>query len=165
MIVQYEGVNLPRCHRDSSSYEGMAAVQWIADVQKRLVPQEKEATSRYEKNLQRRYREAVREAIKKGYLKLLDRELILQLQEESEGEEAATELYDVLRISLQGCRVQSLDEIALLSCTRLRICNVESSYISDMRPFFSCVNLLKLDLSNNQVIEIRLASSLQWHRN
>lgn len=127
----------------------MAAAQrqWIP-LQKKLQPKAKDTGSQYQRNVRRRHKEAVENALKKGYLKCLDRELILGSQLEGEGVE---ELEDVLRISLKGYHVQAIDDIAILSCARLRICNLESCYISDISAFHGCVNLLKLDVSNNQV--------------
>lgn len=125
----------------------MAAAQrqWIP-LQKKLQPKAKDPGSQYQRNVRRRHKEAVENALKKGYLKCLDRELILGSQLEG-----VEELEDVLRISLKGCHVQAIDDIAILSCARLRICNLESCYISDISAFHGCVNLLKLDVSNNQV--------------
>ena len=130
----------------------MAAVQrqWIP-LQKQLQPRVKDTGSQYQRNARRRHKEAVENALKKGYLKCLDRELILGSQLEGEGQ-GVEDLDDVLRISLKGCHVQAIDDIAILSCARLRICNLESCYISDISAFHGCVNLLKLDVSNNQVV-------------
>ena len=62
------------------------------------------------------------------------------------------ELSKVLRITLSaGRRVQLLDERALTCCTNLRVCNLSGGYLADISPLQSCINLLKLDLSDNQV--------------
>lgn len=126
--------------------------QWIP-LQKQLVPKTKgdSAAGQYQRNARRRHREAIEYALRKGHLKLLDSELILASQLESEGAGAALELRDVLRISLGGSHVQALDDIAVLSCARLRLCCLESCYLSDISAFYGCVNLLRLDVSNNQV--------------
>ena len=121
--------------------------QWIP-LQKQLQPGARDPANLYQRNARRRRKEAIEKALKKGYLKCLDRELILGSQLKDEGTE---ELEDVLRISLRGCHVKAIDDIAILTCTRLRICNLESCYISDITAFYGCVNLLKLDVSNNQV--------------
>lgn len=87
----------------------------------------------------------------RNYLRTLDQELILKCQEESEGPEAAArDLQAVGRISLSEQRIGRLDEEAILSCVRLRICNLGGCYLEDIRAFYGSVNLLKLDLSNNQ---------------
>ena len=82
----------------------------------------------------------------------MDGDLILAAQNESEDPDAATELQDVLRISLSGCHVQTVDDIAILSCAKLRICNLQACYIRDISPFYGCIHLLKLELSDNQVL-------------
>ena len=125
----------------------MATSQWIP-LQKQLVPKAKDLASQYQRNARRRHKEAIENALKKGYLRFLDAELILDSQLHSED---ATELQDVLRISLSGSHVQAIDDIAILSCSRLRLCSLESCYINDITAFYGCVNLLKLDVSNNQV--------------
>lgn len=124
--------------------------QWIP-LQKQLVPRAKKAVSQYQRNARRRHKEAIDNALRKGHLKLLGEELILDSQLESEGINSALELRDVLRISLGRSHVQAVDDIAILSCTRLRLCNLESCYLDDISAFYGCVNLLKLDVSNNQV--------------
>lgn len=127
--------------------------QWIP-LQKQLVPKAKELTSvhtSYTRNSLRRHREAIEAALRRGHLKLLNQELILDSQLQTEGCAAASELEYVQRISLGRCHVQALDDFALLSCVRLRICNLESCYLSDISAFYGCVSLLKLDLTSNQV--------------
>ena len=86
----------------------------------------------------------------------MDGDLILATQRESDGPDAADELQDVLRISLNGCHVQAVDDIAILSCSKLRICNLQACYIGDISPFYGCINLLKLELSDNQVGEVQV---------
>ena len=130
-----------------------ASRQWI-HLQKQLVPQAKETTSvqtSYTKNALRRQREVIEAAVKRGHLKLLNKELILDSQLRTEGCAAAPELEYVQRISLGRCHVQALDDFDLLSCVRLRICNLESCYLNDISAFYGCVSLLKLDLTDNQV--------------
>lgn len=91
--------------------------QWIP-LQKQLVPRTKEEGAVYQKNIERKYEETIDSALKRGYLKCLDEDLILQSQGDSE---SVSELQNVYRISLNHSHVQLLDEIALLSCTKLRI--------------------------------------------
>lgn len=130
--------------------------QWIP-LQKQLQPGARDPANLFQRNARRRHKEAIEKALKKGYLKCLDKELILGSQLKGEGTE---ELEDVLRISLRGCNVKAIDDIAILTCARLRICNLESCYISDISAFYGCVNLLKLDVSNNQVSSFSLASQI-----
>ena len=90
----------------------------------------------------------------------MDGDLILAAQNESEDPDAAAELQDVLRISLSGCHVQAVDDITILSCAKLRICNLQACYIRDISPFYGCIHLLKLELSDNQVLS---ESWNMWH--
>ena len=128
--------------------------QWVP-LQKQLLPQpkgaEREAGALYQHHARRRQREALEEALKKGYLRQLDRDLILASQVESEGAAAPVELCDVRRVSLSGRNVQALDDIALLSCARLRVVNLASCFLRDIGAFYGCTSLLKLDVSDNQV--------------
>ena len=114
--------------------------QWVS-VQRQLVPEAKDPGGlRRQQNVQ-----------ENGFLRTLDGDLILSFQEGSEGEAAARELQGVERIEVRSYGVKTLDEEAILSCVRLRICNLSECYISDITPFYGSVNLLKLDLSDNQV--------------
>ena len=136
--------------------EHRAARQWVP-LQRQLVPAtlDKEGEA-YSRNMRRRRREAIRNALRKGFLKTLDRDLILQ-QWEGDGEEEEKEetlsgsLEHVLRVSLPRSGVQSIHGVALLSCPQLTICNLPHCFVQDLSPFYGCVNLIKLDLSNNQV--------------
>ena len=125
----------------------MAAVRKWIPLQQQLVPRAKDATSVYSRNVRRRQKEAIRQALEKGYLKILSTSLVLEQWED----ERENDLESVLRISLPGSRVQAIDDVTLLSCVRLRVCNLPDCYVSDVEAFYACVNLLKLDLSNNQV--------------
>ena len=132
---------------------GAGAKQWIP-LQRQLVPTSKDAAEAYRRNVRRRQKEAIQSALSKGYLKTLDRDMILQ-QWSAEGgrreTSSAEDLECVLRVSLPSSRVQAIDDISLLMCVRLRICNLPDCLVNDMAGFYDCVNLLKLDLSNNQV--------------
>lgn len=90
-------------------------------------------------------------AAQDGYLRVLDKALILDFQTRTEGADARSELEAVLRIDLRGCHIHKLEEEALLSCVRLRICNLSDCHVQHMGAFYGSINLLKLDLSNNQV--------------
>ena len=134
--------------------------QWI-HLQKQLVPLTKQPTatdSKYSRNVLRKHKEAIEAALKRGHLKVLNRQLILDSQLRTEGCAAPSELDYVQRISLGRCHVQALEDFDLISCVRLRICNLESCYIGDISAFYGCVNLLKLDLTNNQVYKRHLVA-------
>ena len=55
----------------------MATPQWVL-VQRRLQLKEKSVESQFERNALRRQREAVRSAMRKGFLKILNQKLILK---------------------------------------------------------------------------------------
>lgn len=130
----------------------MAAEKWISLQQQLvLVPVTKDAAEVYHRNVQRRQKEAIQNALNKGYLKTLNRDLIVQQWQCADDSSNGEDLECVLRVSLPNSRVQALDDMALLSCSRLRLCNLPNCFVNDMAAFYGCVNLLKLDLSNNQV--------------
>ncbi len=58
----------------------MATPQWVL-LQRRIEPSQKSSESKYDKNTRIRQREAVRSALRKGFLKHLDRNMILQVSE------------------------------------------------------------------------------------
>jgi hypothetical protein len=121
--------------------------QWIP-LQRQLVPTTKDAAETYGRNVRRRQKEAIQNALSKGYLITLDRDVILEQWCDGSSNEG---LESVLRVSLPNSRVQAIDDMALLSCARLRICNLSNCFVNDMAAFYGCVNLLTLDLSNNQI--------------
>ena len=122
--------------------------RWIP-LQRQLVPAKKDVAEMYRRSVRRRQKEAIQNALSRGYLITLDRDEILE--QWCCGGSSNEELESVLRVSLPNSRVQAIDDMALLSCTRLRICNLPNCFVSDMAAFYGCVNLLRLDLSNNQV--------------
>jgi hypothetical protein len=113
--------------------------QWVT-VQKPLVPKSKA----------QKHQMPTKVAPQDGYLKVLDKALIMESQA-TEGTDACSELESVLRIDLRGCNVHKLEEEALLSCMRLRICNLSNCHLQNIGALYGSINLLKLDLSNNQV--------------
>lgn len=124
--------------------------QWIP-LQRQLLPSTKDATEVYRRNVRKRQKEAIQNALSRGYLKTLDRDMILEQWKGADDGETSGSFTHVLRVSLPSSRVQVIDDVALLSCPRLRLCDLSNCFISDMAAFYGCVNLLKLDLSNNQV--------------
>ena len=118
--------------------------EWVP-VQRPLVPKSKSQSS------DKRHQARLKAALEDGYLRVLDKDLILEFQRKSEGSEARSQLKSVQRIDLRACHVHRLDEEAILSCMRLRICNLSGCYVQELGAFYGSINLLKLDLSNNQV--------------
>ena len=130
----------------AASREGESAAnrQWLS-LQKQVVMKMKDSSISHMRQ------SATETALEKGYLKVLDEDLIMQSQEAENT--VPSDLDEVQRIQLNGCNVQALDEMAILSCVRLRICNLSGCYIQNISAFYGCINLLKLDLSDNQVCE------------
>jgi len=118
--------------------------QWVL-LQKQLVPKGRSYAGEGD------YQSLSVSTSEKNYPKILDEDLILELQEESEGPNAPFELQEVERITVIAYPVNRLDEAAILCCERLRLCNLNGCYIEDIRAFYGSVNLLKLDVSDNQV--------------
>ena len=146
----------------SSSRHSAGNKQWVS-VQKPLMPQlrggggrgpgtaaQDAAAVNLKKNLHNKL--TFKAALDAGYLKVLNKELILEFQRQCEGEDGRSKLKDVERIDLRACYVCKLDEEAVLSCVRLRICNLSGCYLQEIGAFYGSINLLKLDLSNNQVM-------------
>lgn len=123
--------------------------QWVS-FQRQLIPKLKECGN--VKMHQSTYLAALREE----YMNVLDSDLILKSQKITEGPHPPSELHQVERIALRGYHVHGLDDEALLSCLRLRICNLSDCYVHDVRAFYGSINLIKLNLSNNQVCPIQL---------
>ena len=126
------------------SREPAALKQWVS-VQRPLVPRDKAHSS------DKKHQVAFKTRSQDGYLKVLDKALVLDSQERTEGTDARLDLEAVVRIDVRGSHVYKLGEEALLSCVRLRICNLSDCHVQDLGAFYGSINLLKLDLSNNQV--------------
>lgn len=141
----------------------MAAPEWV-QLQSSITPKSKEdSTSKRIKDLKRRHREAIRFAYQKGFLRRLDYEFLYQhtfgreVPKDDENEEdeefSAPELNmgELLWLNLGGKNIRTIDESIIFSCEKLKICILPSNYVSDITAFYSCINLVKLDLRDNQV--------------
>ena len=120
-------------------------------------------------NAEKRLRDAVLAAKKKGFLRALDEELINETQVESicyvppnvgalcmamrlqNYDGHSIEFDQIQRISLFACPIHTVTEMTIAACTRLVICNLANCYLTDISAFHSSVNLLKLDVSCNHV--------------
>ena len=58
----------------------MATPQWVL-LQRRIEPTQKSLETQYEKNARKRQKEAVRSAKRRGFLKHLDQQMILEVSE------------------------------------------------------------------------------------
>ena len=118
--------------------------QWVS-VQRQLVPKSKK------QSIPRRHPAPYTQL---SYLKVLNRDLISDYQRKngfSEDPNNPLELDSIQKIDVRGYYVHRIDEDTLLSCTRLRLCNLSGCYVKDIGAFYGSINLLKLDLSNNRV--------------
>ena len=142
----------------------MAAPEWV-QLQSSITPKSKEdSTSKRIRDLKRRHREAIRFAYQKGFLRRLDHDLLYEhifgrkvpKDEDSEENEdvLAPELNmgELMWLNVGGKHIRTIDETIIFSCDKLKICILSSNYISDITPFHSCINLVKLDLRDNQVL-------------
>lgn len=141
----------------------MAAPEWV-QLQSTITPKSKEdSTSKRIRDLKRRHREAIRFAYQKGFLRRLDYDFLYEhtfgrkapKDEDSEDEDVvAPELNmgDLQWLNLGGRHIRTIDETIIFSCEKLKICILSANYISDITPFHSCINLVKLDLRDNQVL-------------
>ncbi len=118
--------------------------QWVS-VQKHLVPR-----SRLENN-ETRHEATINVALKLGHLQVLDQDLILESQVKKEAPDPPLTLEEVQRLDLRSSSIHTLDELTIMSCVKLRICTLSACFLEDISPFYACINLFKLDLSDNQV--------------
>lgn len=141
----------------------MAAPEWV-QLQSSITPKSKEdSTSKRIRDLKRRHREAIRFAYQKGFLRRLDYDFLYEHifgrkvpkgDGSDENEDViAPELNmpELMWLNLGGKHIRTIDETIIFSCEKLKICILSSNYVSDIIPFHSCVNLVKLDLRDNQV--------------
>lgn len=157
-------VRLVQYNRYLDNSTDMAAPEWV-QLQSSITPKSKEdSTSKRIRDLKRRHREAIRFAYQKGFLRRLDHDLLYEhifgrkvpKDEDSEENEdvLAPELNmgELMWLNVGGKHIRTIDETIIFSCDKLKICILSSNYISDITPFHSCINLVKLDLRDNQVL-------------
>lgn len=157
-------VRLVQYSRYLDNSTNMAAPEWV-QLQSSITPKSKEdSTSKRIRDLKRRHREAIRFAYQKGFLRRLDYDLLYEhifgrkvpKDEDSEENEdvLAPELNmgELMWLNVGGKHIRTIDETIIFSCDKLKICILSSNYISDITPFHSCINLVKLDLRDNQVL-------------
>lgn len=149
-------------YRDNST--DMAAPEWV-QLQSSITPIPKEdSTSKRIRDLKRRHREAIRFAYQKGFLRRLDYDFLYEHtfgkkvpkddDEKDEDEDFVAPVLnmgEVMWLNVGNKHIRTIDETIIFSCEKLRICILSSNYVSDITPFHSCINLVKLDLRDNQV--------------
>lgn len=136
--------------------------QWVS-VQRQLIPKSKK------QSIPRKHPAPYTQL---SYLKVLNSDLISDYQRKNgfiEDPKEPLELASIQKIDVRGYYVHRIDEDTMLSCTRLRLCNLSGCYVKDIGAFYGSINLLKLDLSDNRVSWIRqmqplyLISMMQPH--
>ncbi|XP_066499378.1 leucine-rich repeat and IQ domain-containing protein 3 [Hoplias malabaricus] len=68
----------------------------------------------------------------------------------------ATDLQDVLVVSLSGLLLKNLDQLG--HCKTLKICVLSDNFLTRIEPLIECVHLVKLDLRGNQITHLPSAS-------
>ena len=97
------------------------------------------------KSIESRLREAEICARDKGLLKSLNEALLV----EEYGDDCIPEERSIINFS--GSGIERMESFSLLLLTRLTVCILRDNYIEDITPLDACTNLIKLDVSNNQV--------------
>ena len=81
----------------------------------------------------------------KGILKALNEQF---LRDEYEVDHS-TEDTDILNVPKRN--IEILGNFSLMLLTRLKVCNLANNFLTDITPLKICTQLVKLDVSNNQV--------------
>ena len=95
--------------------------------------------------IERRLKEAEICARNGGLLKILNEALLA----EKYGEDVLPEEIEILNLSCSG--IERMVNFSLLLLTQLTICDLGDNYLTSIAPLDACPNLMKLDVSNNQV--------------
>lgn len=98
------------------------------------------------KQLDVRHKDVELRAREKGILKVLNEQF---LREECDVDQANVEDTDFFNLPRRN--IEMLDNFALMLLTKLRVCNLASNFLADISPLRVCTQLVKLDVSNNQV--------------
>ena len=150
----------------------MAAPEWV-QLQSSITPKTKEdSSSKRIRDLKRRHKEAIRFAYQKGFLRRLDYDFLYEhtfgrkvpkddgSEEDEDFIAPDLNMGELLWLNIGSKHIRTIDETIIFSCEKLRICILSSNYVSDITPFHSCVNLVKLDLRDNQVHGVYVALML-----
>jgi hypothetical protein len=95
--------------------------------------------------IERRLKEAEICARNGGLLKILNEALLA----EKYGEDVLPEEIEILNLSCSG--IERMVNFSLLLLTQLTICDLGDNYLTSIAPLDACPNLMKLDVSNNQI--------------
>lgn len=98
------------------------------------------------KQLDFRCKDVELRAREKGILKTLDEQL---LREEYGDDQTNAEDIDILNLPKRN--IEMLGDFSLMLLTRLKVCNFANNFLADISPLRVCTQLVKLDVSNNQV--------------
>ena len=98
------------------------------------------------KKLDLRRNNVEQRAREKGILKVLNEQF---LREEYEVDQSNVDDIDIVTLSKRN--IELLDDFALMLLPRLKVCNLANNFLPDISPLRVCTQLVKLDVSNNQV--------------
>ena len=92
-----------------------------------------------------RHKDVELRAREKGILKVLNEQF---LRDEYKVDHN-TEDTDILNVPKRN--IEILGNFSLMLLTRLKVCNLANNFLTDITPLKICTQLVKLDVSNNQV--------------
>ena len=98
------------------------------------------------KQLDFRCKDVELRAREKGILKTLNEQF---LKEEYRADQTNAEDIDILNLPKRN--IEMLGNISLMLMTKLKVCNLANNFLADISPLRVCTQLVKLDVSNNQV--------------
>lgn len=98
------------------------------------------------KQLDVRCKDVELRAREKGILKTLNEQF---LREEYGADQTNAEDIDILNLPKRN--IEMLENISLMLLTKLKVCNFANNFLADISPLRVCTQLVKLDVSNNQV--------------
>ena len=98
------------------------------------------------KQLDFRCKDVELRAREKGILKTLNEQF---LREEYGADQTNAEDIDILNLPKRN--IEMLGDISLMLLTQLKVCNFANNFLADISPLRVCTQLVKLDVSNNQV--------------
>ncbi|XP_051509948.1 leucine-rich repeat and IQ domain-containing protein 3-like [Myxocyprinus asiaticus] len=91
-----------------------------------------------------------------AYLVNCSQSLILDHGHWASESEKASDLQDIVMVTLSNLLLKNLDQIE--SCRTLRICLLADNFLTRIEALMECTRLVKLDLKGNQIVQIPDAS-------
>lgn len=94
------------------------------------------------KHLSIRHKDVELRAREKGILKTFNENFL---------REECDDVEDTDILNLPNKNIEMLGDFSLMLLTRLKVCNLANNFLADICPLSVCTQLVKLDVSNNQV--------------